>query len=247
MEKVMVTHTLVDNRKVNRSYIVFDGMDLTGKTTCIEALKKELSNRKYNILLTKGFGGGPLGKHIRQEFIPTVINDVPVNKHSSEYETLAAALANMDAYEGDVLPALAKGQLVISDRALSCYYAYQVEANKDRTISYMTTKEEMAEKCFRAMFEGMTTHPGLYLFFKCSEENYKKRKEKRQESNILDHRGYEYMLKVINGYKKFSTLYGGFAKSPEIHWIDADRPVEEVVKNVIDLVNDYISTHYVNP
>ena len=79
----MVTHTLVDSRTVNRSYIVFDGMDLTGKTTCIEALKKELSNKQYNILLTKGFGGGPVGKHIRQEFIPTVINDVPVNKHST--------------------------------------------------------------------------------------------------------------------------------------------------------------------
>ena len=243
----MAIHTLVDNRTVNRSYIVFDGMDLTGKTTCIEKVKEELTKRHYNVLLTKGFGGGPLGKHIRQEFIPTVVNDIPVNKHSTEYEILAAALANMDAYENDVLPALAKGQLVISDRALSCFYAYQVEANTDKSVSYVTDAEEMASKCFKGMFTGMQEHPGLYLFFKCSKENYLKRKEKRKESNILDHRGYEYMLRVYNGYKKFSTMYGGFAKKPELYWIDADQPVEEVVSSVIKIVDAYLSKYYVNP
>lgn len=243
----MNTHTLVDNRKVNRSYIVFDGMDLTGKTTCIEKLIQELITRHYKVKLTKGFGGGPLGKHIRQEFIPTVINEIPTNKHSPLYEVLAASLANMDAYEGDVLPALNNGEIVISDRAMSCFYAYQVHANVDKTVSYVTEVEKVAESCFRGLFTQTQVHPGLYLFFKCSEENYTKRKSKRKESNILDHRGYEYMRKVQEGYKKFSTMYGGFAKPPEIHWIDADKSIEEVAAEVLKIVDNYLSKYYVNP
>ncbi len=246
----MATHTLNNNlpkKTVNRSYIVFDGMDLTGKTSCIEAINSHLVEKRYNVCLTKGFGGGALGKHIRQEFIPTVFNGIALNKHSSTYEALAAGLANIDAYETDVLPSLKYGKVVISDRALSCFYAYQVYANTDKQISFITDTEKLALEVFNGLFSGMNVHPGLYLFFKCSDENYTKRMSKRKESNMLDHRGLDYMHRVTDGYKKFSTLYGSFAKAPEIYWIDADRSQEEVIQHVKSIVDTYFEKHFIVP
>src|SRR5438034_7526557 len=100
--------------------ISFEGLDGAGKTTQIELLGQWLESQHISYVRTREPGGTPLGVEIRQ---------LVLNRPELEITPLAEAFLfqadRAQHFAKVVLPALAEGKLVITDRCFDASIAYQ--------------------------------------------------------------------------------------------------------------------------
>lgn len=102
-------------------WIVFEGMDGSGKSTQIDLLKKALEKKGIDeVLVTQEPGGSPIGLEIRQILLGHK-EDPPCSK--AEHFLFQAGRA--EHVEKTILPALERGAWVICDRFYYSSLAYQ--------------------------------------------------------------------------------------------------------------------------
>jgi dTMP kinase len=101
-------------------FITFEGPEGSGKTTQVLRLHARLRARGYRVLLTREPGGTPIGDQIRQILLsPTNAELVPIA------EVLLYSASRAQLVEQVIRPALARGDVVISDRYADSTVAYQ--------------------------------------------------------------------------------------------------------------------------
>ena len=99
-------------------FIVFEGIDGTGKSTQINLLADDLKELGYSVVTTCEPTNGPYGQKIRQLFV----NRAAVS-HEEELELFMAD--RRQHVEAVIRPALAMGKVVLSDRYYLSTAAYQ--------------------------------------------------------------------------------------------------------------------------
>jgi dTMP kinase len=100
--------------------ITFEGIDGSGKTTQINMLNNYLSNKGYDVVLTREPGGTPLGDIIRE----VLLN--PENKGmSAKAETMLFLASRAELVAKVIAPALKKGKVVVCDRFYDSTIVYQ--------------------------------------------------------------------------------------------------------------------------
>lgn len=102
------------------AFIVFEGLDGSGKSTQIRLLHEFLSRQGHSVLLTREPGGTPLGEEIRRLLL-RVGEDSP----SPRCELLLYAGARAQHVEKVIQPALTCGQWVLCDRFTGSTVAFQ--------------------------------------------------------------------------------------------------------------------------
>ena len=103
---------------VQGRFITFEGIDGAGKSSQIEALVGGLRGRGLEVVQTREPGGTELGERLRDLLL-----------HQSmhlETEAMLMFAARREHLAARILPALAAGQWVVSDRFSDATYAYQV-------------------------------------------------------------------------------------------------------------------------
>lgn len=100
-------------------FLVFEGIDGSGKTTQAGLLKSFLSGKGHRVVLTRDPGGTSLGESLRKLLL---YEPAPVDPEA-ELFLYAAARAQLAA--GIIRPALREGAVVISDRFADSTRAYQ--------------------------------------------------------------------------------------------------------------------------
>ncbi len=105
---------------VSGYFIAFEGIDGVGKTTQLFILYHELRGRGCKVVLTREPGGTRVGEAIRR-----VLLDDAHQEMSPETEALLYAAARAQFVSQVVRPALARGEIVLSDRFVDSYLAYQ--------------------------------------------------------------------------------------------------------------------------
>ena len=114
----------------NARFITFEGIDGSGKSTQARLFGEHLSKTGHEVLLTREPGGSQGAEEIRQ----LLVAGDPA-RWSPETEILLFTAARRDHLEKTVLPALAAGQTVISDRFADSTRVYQGAARADlRTV-----------------------------------------------------------------------------------------------------------------
>ena len=98
-------------------FISFEGIDGAGKSTHIQALADRFQESGREVTLTREPGGTALAEKLRQ----MVLNDAmdPLT------ESLLVFAARRDHLATVILPALAKGHVVLCDRFTDATFAYQ--------------------------------------------------------------------------------------------------------------------------
>ncbi|USR79304.1 dTMP kinase [Arcanobacterium pinnipediorum] len=99
-------------------FISFEGGDGSGKSTQVKRLAAWLTNQGYSVVVTREPGGTELGEHIRHLLLHG--GDV-----SPRAEALLYAADRAHHMETKILPALKRGEIVITDRFLDSSVAYQ--------------------------------------------------------------------------------------------------------------------------
>ena len=101
-------------------FITFEGGEGTGKTTQIKMLSKYLQSKGIEIVLTKEPGGTPIGQELR-----TMLCTGDKDKFDAVAEALLYYADRRIHLQQKILPALAEGKWVISDRFADSTMAYQ--------------------------------------------------------------------------------------------------------------------------
>jgi dTMP kinase len=102
--------------------ITFEGVEGCGKSTQAELLQRSLRERGVQVLLTREPGGTTLGEQVRALLLSPASAPVPL----AELFLLEAARAHLVATV--IVPALARGEVVLSDRFSDSSLAYQGSA-----------------------------------------------------------------------------------------------------------------------
>ena len=100
----------------NGLFITVEGVDGAGKSTAMEWLAEQISAQR-TIVRTREPGGTALGERLRELLLH--------EKMDLETETLLMFAARREHIAQVILPALARGEVVISDRFTDATFAYQ--------------------------------------------------------------------------------------------------------------------------
>ena len=109
---------------VRGRFISLEGGEGTGKSTQLAALAAALEGHGLAVVVTREPGGSPGAEAIRD-----LLLNGEEGRWSPRAEALLFAAARNDHIEKTVLPALDRGQWVLSDRFLDSSLAYQGEAS----------------------------------------------------------------------------------------------------------------------
>jgi dTMP kinase len=102
------------------SFITFEGIDGSGKSTQARLLAEYLQSTGHEIVLTREPGGSPGAEEIRA----LVLQGDP-DRWSAETEILLFTAARRDHLERTILPAIEAGKVVICDRFADSTRMYQ--------------------------------------------------------------------------------------------------------------------------
>ena len=104
---------------MNCSYLAFEGIDGSGKTTLIDELSKKLTESNVDFNIVREPGGSKLGEGIRELLLSHDYNVEPTS------EALLMSASRAQLIQEIVKPAINNGQLVITDRSAYSSVAYQ--------------------------------------------------------------------------------------------------------------------------
>ncbi len=101
-------------------FITFEGGEGAGKSTQIARLKNRLADAGHTVLVTREPGGTPGAEAVRH-----VILSGAAKRWGAAAEAVLFAAARADNVTSIIKPALARGEVVLSDRFLDSSRVYQ--------------------------------------------------------------------------------------------------------------------------
>ena len=206
-------------RKKKFYFIVFEGIEGTGKSYQINKLYKNLKKKKYNIVKTREPGGFITAEKIR---------DLIFSKNSNNFDPLTdfylMCAARNEHVKKLLLIAKKKKQIIICDRFTDSTYAYQVIGNKiDKKINNLNQNY---------ILKGLK--PNLTIVLKSSLETVFGRIKRRKKKNKFD------KLK-INFYKKAQNAFINKAKNDKNYYIfDSSKNTPLLEKKILQLITQKI-------
>ena len=199
-------------------FITIEGPEGSGKTTAVDTAVKELEKMGYQIVRTREPGGTPIAEQIRN-----VILDKNNTAMDQRTEALLYAASRRQHLVEKVWPALKEGKIVICDRYLDSYLAYQGGARGLGVDNVLNIN----------MFATEGTFPDLTLLFDIEPEIGLARiaANANREVNRLDLEKLEFHKTVRNTFLELAKRY-----PDRFVIIDASKSQEEVAKATLDVM-----------
>lgn len=201
------------------SFVTFEGIDCSGKTTQIDLLKKHLSKRN-DIVFTANPGETLLGKELRKILLHRA------NLKLSEINEMFLFFTSIqDNYEKIILPAIAQKKIVLCDR----YY--------DSTIAYQGFGRRLdMNKILKLVEVSALPEPDLTFLFRIDFNIFLERSSKKDSKDKMESSKNQFYKSVINGYDELAKIY----KNRYVV-LDGSKPVELLHKQVKEVLKDRVS------
>lgn len=201
--------------------ITLEGIDGSGKTSAAQALYQHLKNL-HPAVLTREPGGTQLGKVLRTLLQERTFDLDP----KAEYLLFASDRAQH--MQEIVLPALAKGQIVISDRMADSSYAYQgYGRGVTPSMIHQVNRWAMQER-----------EPDLTIYVMISYEEARRRLGVRNEqTTVFEKEQDAFFDRVAKGFEAAFAL-----RSPQslVIRIDGHHDEKRVHSGIIEAVEQYL-------
>ncbi|WP_041140285.1 dTMP kinase [Beduini massiliensis] len=203
-------------------FITFEGPDGSGKTTIAALVAEALKNKGIDVVLTREPGGIEIAEQIRK-----IILDPKNTAMDERTEALLYAAARRQHLIEKVLPALKENKIVICDRFVDSSLVYQ---GVGRGIGI----DKVYEMNLFAI-EGIM--PDFTVFFDIDPKLGLERTKKDDNRTLdrLDLEDISFHQKVYDGYMEVVERF-----KERIICIDASQSIEEVKRDVMNLIEDHI-------
>ena len=202
-------------RKKPFFFIVFEGIEGTGKSYQINKLYKNLIGKNFDAVKTREPGGTPTAEKIRKLIFSK--NSIQFDKLTDFYLMCAARNEHLKKF---LLFAKKQKKIVICDRFTDSTYAYQVIGSKiDQKFNLLN--QNYILKKFK---------PNLTIVLRSNFETIFSRIKKRKKNNKFD------KLK-INFYKKAQNAFVSRAKNNKNYYVfDSSKNTPDLEKKLINLI-----------
>ena len=192
-------------------FISFEGIDGAGKSTHIGALAAAFKAQGRAVTLTREPGGTPLAETLRT----LVLNDAmdPLT------EALLMFAARRDHLSCVILPALARGDVVLCDRFTDATFAYQ---GGGRGFDEAVLKQlEIMVQGTAGLDATQLVQPELTVWFDLAPEEAAKRLAGARVPDKFESQPVEFFRRVADGYarrfiaepRRFTRIDGGQTQS----------------------------------
>ena len=195
-------------------FITFEGADGCGKTTQLNLLRDYLTQKGYEVIVTREPGAKGLGEKLREILLHY---DGEVSNRCESFLFLADRAQHIDTI---VNPAIKEGKIVLCDRHTDSTVAYQgYGRGLNLEQIYMLNDIATAER-----------KPDLTFVFDVDVETSMSRVG--NEKDRMENSGIEFFNRVRNGYLKIAK------NEPErVKVIDATKSIDKVFKQVTEIIN----------
>ena len=198
-------------------FITFEGADGCGKSTQMKLLAEYLTDNNFEIVFTREPGAKGLGEKIREILLNY---KGEVSDMCESFLFLADRAQNIDII---VKPAIRQGKIVLCDRHIDSTVAYQ-GYGRGLNLDRINKLNALATNGLK---------PDLTFVFDIDIETSMERVGKNKDR--MESAGKEFHNRVRNGYLEIAK------QEPErIKVIDAKQSVEEIHKQVVDIIKNYI-------
>ena len=205
------------------SFITFEGIDGSGKSTQLRLLANFLKQAGCDVLLTREPGGTPVGNRLRAALLDAHEEVDPLT------ELLVFAADRAQHVRRVLRPALESGQIVLSDRYADATRAYQ---GGGRGFS-----PELIAEIIELATEGLK--PDLTVLFDLSIEDSTARTQRRgngtQRGDRLDAENDDFHIRVREAYLQLAK-----AEPERIKIVNTNQPAELTHERVKEIVVPFL-------
>ena len=199
-------------------FVSFEGGEGSGKSSVINVVKERLEADGYKVIITREPGGVNVSEQIRNVILAVD------NQMSKETEALLYAASRVEHLYAKVLPLLAEGYIVLSDRYLDSSLAYQGYA---RGIGI--------EKVLEINMFAKEYLPKVTYFFDVRPEVGLARIKGREKIDRLDLETLDFHQKVYEGYLEVCKIYPERVKS-----INGEREINLIIDDIYNDIKKYL-------
>lgn len=198
-------------------FISFEGIDGAGKSTHIGALAEAFKAQGREVTLTREPGGTPLAEKLRGLLLHDAMDPLT--------EALLMFAARRDHVQSVIVPALARGEVVLCDRFTDATFAYQ-GGGRGFDLAVLAQLEIWVQAQ-----AGQTLQPALTLWFDLAPAIAAQRLAGARLPDKFEAQPVEFFSRVADGYARRMALDPArFAQ------IDADQTPAAVWKDVEKVV-----------
>jgi len=196
-------------------FITLEGIDGAGKSTHLRTIVERLQAAGRTVVSTREPGGTPFGEKLRDIVLADAMD--------AQTEALVMFAARREHLARVILPALARGDWVVSDRFTDATYAYQC-GGRGVPEAQLKVLEDWVQ-------EGL--QPDLTLLFDVAPDEARKRVERgTPEPDRFEREASPFFVAVRRCYLERADREPG-----RIKVIDTGRPVETVRTSVLSCVD----------
>lgn len=216
------------NKKSQRMFIAFEGIDGSGKSTQVNILHKTLINLNFKVIKTNEPCGTTLGIGLQKLMIDNKKKINIINKLKSyqeittKVETLIFAASRAHHVECIIKPALKNNIIVITDRYIDSSLAYQGKGNKKKESIIKKINDWSTCKIYPNLTILLDIDPAVAM--------------KRRSKNITLFKGnHNKVQKIINNYQIIRNSFLKIAKKNEEKYliINANYSDKKIAKKIL--------------
>ncbi len=207
------------------TFITFEGIDGSGKSTQLRLLANFLKSKGCDVLLTREPGGTPVGNRLRAALLDAHEEVDPLT------ELLVFAADRAQHVRRVLRPAIAEGRVVFSDRYADATAAYQ---GAGRGFS-----PDLIKEIIELATEGMK--PDLTILFDLpvqeSNTRTRRRANGKHSGDRLDAETEDFHIRVRDAYLELAR-----AEPERIKLIQSNQAVEKTHEQVKDIVVPFLAS-----
>jgi dTMP kinase len=192
-------------------FIVFEGLDGSGKTTQAQRLARHLQQRGSEVISVEEPGGTPLGEHIRTILLDETSSLEPLT------ELLLYAASRHELTHRVIRPSLERGAIVICQR-----YGYS-------SVAYQGYGRGLPLRWVEELNERVTggLKPSLTFWLDVPVQEGLKRLQQKRRPDRMESQGVEFLRRVEQGYREIAQ------KSPEVIRLNGMQEREQVFDEIL--------------
>ena len=208
-------------------FIVFEGIEGSGKSYLSKKLFKALKKRKLKVILTREPGGTNRAEQIRKIILDDYFAIRNKEKFHKYTDTLLYLAARNEHIQNKIKPSLKQKKIVICDRFIDSTIAYQVFGKG--------VKKSMVDNIHKYILKNIK--PDITFVLKVNLNKAQSRLNKRKNKNRYD-------KFPKNFYKRAQNAFIKIAKKNKKYFIlDNSYDDSNVEKKIFDIVISKLKTN----